>query len=529
MRSLLTMRGRLHRILRIPPRSVRAQLALWYTAVFAVLMLLFGIAFYTNVQASLLSRLDNDLASRTERIASGIHSESGAITLRDVTGELPGLSSGSHTIGGTTGDVETPGEAAEPGETGEPNGTGDVSIATLVRITNARGQTLYVTPAFGALSVPQSSITTALGGGAWHGTVTARGGQHVRLYSAALIANGTIFGVVQVGESLARIDSAMRAIAFDWLLIAPFALALSALGGYWLAARAFRPIDRLTAAAHQIEAEDLHRRVPVPRTADEVQRLALTFNEMIARLEDAFARQRRFVADASHELRTPVAAIRSLTDVALAEPASADEYAAVLRDVNAETERLGSLIADLLALARADDGQTRIEREPVRLDVLASEVAAIAEPLAAERGITLETRASQPVTIVGDEPRLIQAVMNLLDNALAYTDPGGSVTVEVAAVNGAALVRVRDCGIGIAPEDLPHIFERFYRADPARDRHATGSGLGLAIADWAIQAHDGAIAAESEPGAGTTFTIELPLATNAGAPPGQPTASLAAT
>jgi two-component system, OmpR family, sensor kinase len=526
------MPSRLHRIpqtlLRIPPRGVRAQLALWYTAVFAVLMLLFGVAFYTNVQASLLARLDTDLAARTERIASGIQSENGTITLRDVTGELPGLSSGSHTIGGTTGDVETPGEAAEPGETGEPSGTGDVSIATLVRITNARGQTLYVTPAFGALSVPLSSITTALGGRAWRGTVTARDGQHVRLYSAALIANGAVFGVVQVGESLAHIDSAMRAIAFDWLLIAPFALALGALGGYWLAARAFRPIDRLTAAAHQIEAEDLHRRVPVPRTADEVQRLALTFNEMIARLEDAFARQRRFVADASHELRTPVAAIRSMTDVALAESASAYEYAAVLRDVNAEAERLGSLIADLLALARADDGQTRApESEPVRLDVLASEVAALAEPLAAERGITLETRASQPVTIMGDEPRLIQAVMNLLDNALAYTAAGGSVTVAVAEANGAALVRVRDTGLGIAPEDLPHIFERFYRADAARDRYAAGSGLGLAIADGVVQAHGGTITAESEPGAGTTFTIELPCAVDVGMAPGLPAPSLA--
>jgi two-component system OmpR family sensor kinase len=280
---------------------------------------------------------------------------------------------------------------------------------------------------------------------------------------------------------------------------------------------AFAPINRLTSIARRIEAGDLHERVPVPRSKDEVQGLALTFNEMIERLEKAFTRQRRFVADASHELRTPVAAIRSMTDVVLAQsgPVESEEYVSVLRDVNAEADRLGHLISDLLALARTDENQLLLERELVRLDLLVADVAATTEPLAAERGITIEVLAQQPVTVLGDEVRLIQVIMNLIDNANAYTNAGGKVTLEVVVKYNNAYLMVRDTGIGIAKEHLDHIFERFYRVDPARSRAAGGTGLGLAITEWIVRAHGGRITVESEVGQGTTFTIVLPIAAQA--------------
>ena len=189
------------------------------------------------------------------------------------------------------------------------------------------------------------------------------------------------------------------------------------------------------------------------------------------------------------------------------------DYLTVLEGVNAEAERLGHLISDLLALARGDEGRTQFAREPVRLDLVAGAVAANAELLATECGILLAVQESRPVTVLGDEARLIQVVMNLVENAVRYTNPGGRVSVAVEARQDQARLSVRDTGIGIAPEHLPHIFERFYRADPAR-RHTSGNsnGLGLSIVEWVVRAHGGVVSVESQLGQGSCFTVMLPLA-----------------
>jgi two-component system, OmpR family, sensor kinase len=500
---------------RIRPPSMRVQLTTWFVLVFTVLMLLFGAIFYVNLRTSLQTNFDASLQLRTQQIAAGINEDKGAIFIHDVTGALPGLVDPDATIGiGTPASGLTPGGTTTASTTKPDEIRADVNLGTLVRILNNRREIVYVTPAFLSLDIPTASVTQPLQGRVWKGTVTAQNGQTVRLYSAALTEHGTVYGVVQVGESLAPLGNTLRSVEIELLLIVPFVLLLGAIGSYWLATRAFAPINRLTSIARRIEAGDLHERVPVPRSKDEVQGLALTFNEMIERLEKAFTRQRRFVADASHELRTPVAAIRSMTDVVLAQsgPVESEEYVSVLRDVNAEADRLGHLISDLLALARTDENQVLLERELVRLDLLAADVAATTEPLAAERGITIEVLAQQPVTVLGDEVRLIQVIMNLIGNAVTYTNTGGKVTLEVVVKYNNAYLMVRDTGIGIAKEHLDHIFERFYRVDPARSRAAGGTGLGLAITEWIVRAHGGRINVESEVGQGTTFTIVLPIA-----------------
>jgi two-component system, OmpR family, sensor kinase len=491
--------------------GIRVQLTLWYTAIFALLILLFSLIFYSTLSAFLASGVDSALQLRAQQIAAGVSSESGRIVIQDVSGELPGLDATSPS--GTEGQ-----NASKTNQIGSPNNTSqygaqaDVNFGTLVRILDTRGQTTYISPAFHALSLPEESFSSPLHGIPWQGTVTAHNGQAVRVYSATLTDNGVVFGVLQVGESLAQLTTTLQSITISLFVITPFVLLLGAVGSYWLAKRAFRPMLHLTRTAREIKAGDLHRRVPVPQARDEVRDLALTLNEMIGRLDQAFTQQRRFVADASHELRTPVTVIRSISDVALEEPLDLEGCVEALREIGGESERLGRLINDLLTLARADEKQVVLDYEPVRLDLLALDVAATMMPLAVERGIELRVEGLIPVTVLGDTARLIQVMIGLVDNALTYTDAGGMVTLSVEGNGTMAHFVVRDTGIGIAPEDIPHIFERFYRADPARSRVASGSGLGLSIAEWAVRIHGGFLTVESQVGQGSTFTVTLPLA-----------------
>jgi len=498
------------------------QMTLWYTVIFAVLLLIFGAIFFLAFEQSLYASFDTTLQVREQQIALGVSQENGVISIQDVTGSLPGLpsqtgqASGQDTPGTSSASANS--QSGGPDQNTNVNGadttgaSAEVAFGALVRIVDTHGRTVYRSPGFAALTAPAASVANPLHGSVWRGSVASRDGQQVRLYSAPLAENGQTFGVIQVAAPLAPVTGALRSAAIAFAVLAPFVLLLGAVGGYWLAAQALRPARRLTSAARLIEAKDLRRRVPVPVAHDEMYELAITFNAMIARLDEAFARQRRFVADASHELRTPIAAIRTLTETTLEdETPQLDDYRTTLGAVNAEAERLGQLVADLLALARSDEGQLHLDQVPVRLDQITLDAVAVAEPLAEERGVAVTVHAANPVTIEGDEARLIQVVVNLLDNAIRYTPAGGKVEARVATHRSQALLVVRDTGRGIAADDLPHIFERFYRADPARSRADGGSGLGLAIVEWVVHAHGGTIHVESHPGRGSVFTVTLPL------------------
>jgi heavy metal sensor kinase len=494
------------------PLNIRSQMMLWYFLIFAILIFLFGAVFYFNLQTSLETNIDTELQSRAQAISNGINEENGTIAVQDVTGVLSGLVDPDATATATPAPTFTPASNQDRPET-----QGDVNIAPLVRILNNKGDAVYISLAFSKLNIPKISVTQPLHGTTWTGTVTATNGQLVRVYSVPRFDNGHVYAVVQVGESLFSLSTTLRSVVIELLIIGIFVLLLSFVGSYWLAVRSFAPVEKMTSIARRIEVGDLHERVPVPRTQDELQKLALTFNEMIERLEKSFARQRRFVADASHELRTPVAAIRSMTDVTLASSAavSPDEYKVVLHDVNVESERLGHLISDLLSLARVDENKLLLEREVVRLDQLVPDVVATMELLATEKNITLSVEANEPAPVLGDEARLIQVIMNLVDNAVNYTNAGGNIMLEVHVEGDNVYLSVIDSGIGIGPEHLEHIFERFYRVDPARSRAAGGTGLGLSIVDWVVDAHNGTISVVSKPGQGTTFMVQLPLASQA--------------
>jgi heavy metal sensor kinase len=388
----------------------------------------------------------------------------------------------------------------------------DVNYGAFVRLLDIHGTRLTETPAFRALRVPAASVTQPLQGIPWQGTIQSTSDQEVRLYSRTLTNKGKPVAVIQVGESLSNLHTLLHQLVAALLVVGFLVLASCAAGSYWLAARSFAPIQRLAETARKIKAEDLHQRVPVPPVRDEVQYLAMTLNSMLDSLDQAFSRQRQFVADASHELRTPVAVIRNKAGVALLEPPRLDETVTALQEIRTETERLTFLLTDLLTLARGDEGRARFGREVVQLDRLVETVAATTEVLADERRIQLALRIPHPVTVVGDEARLIQVVMNLLDNAIRYTNPGGRVWVSVEQTDDSARLIVRDTGSGIAPEHLPHIFERFYRADPTRRRTGgSSSGLGLSIVEWIARTHGGSVEVESQVGQGSCFTVTLPL------------------
>ncbi|MEO8972716.1 MAG: ATP-binding protein [Ktedonobacteraceae bacterium] len=484
----------IERLRHIWPPGIRLQLMLLYACIFVVLILLCGILLYIRLQTDLVATYDGPLKMQTNQLIADITGDDGSIDSQDIAEEILFLDHG--TLRKKNEDV-------------------NVNLSALVGLLDTKGHILAMTDAFHELQIPSISVSQPLHGVSWQGTVMASNGIRVRLFSTRLISNGTFFGVIQVGQSLNPLDSILDEVVEELLVITPFVLVLGIIGSYWLARRAFVPIYHLTHIAEDISAGDLHRRVPVPRARDEVQLLALTFNKMIERLHKTFMQQRRFVADASHELRTPVAAIRSMTDVALAQSPQLEECLSVLSNVNGEAERLGWLIRDLLILARADEGQVLLDHELVRLDLLVSDVVATLEPLAVERDIVLLAPKLEPATVRGDISRLIQCVINLLDNALTYTNAGGTVTLKVEIRDCCGCIVVQDTGMGIAPEDKLHIFERFYRTDSARACKMGGSGLGLSIVDWVIRAHEGSMHVESQEGQGSTFTLSLPLAHNA--------------
>ena len=290
----------------------------------------------------------------------------------------------------------------------------------------------------------------------------------------------------------------------------PLTLVVASFGGVFLARRALSPIDNITRTAGQISADDLSQRLDLLLPDDEVGRLARTFYEMIARLDDAFRRQRQFTGDASHEPRTPLTVIKGEIDVSLQKDREPQVYRQVLLAVNEEVDRLIRLTGSLLTLARADAGQIPFAIEDVDISEVVTGAAEQVCSSARDKGVVLNVDPGPPLTLRADEDLLLQLMLNLLDNAIKYTAAGGQMTVGWSMNGPQVELRVRDTGIGIAREHLPYLFDRFYRVDQARSRAQGGVGLGLAISHWITQAHGGSIDVESGPGEGSTFTILLP-------------------
>jgi two-component system, OmpR family, heavy metal sensor histidine kinase CusS len=318
--------------------------------------------------------------------------------------------------------------------------------------------------------------------------------------------------LVVVGGQLVDNSEMLARFSTGLLWSIPMLLAASALGGYFMSRRVLRPVDRLTVAVRSISIGNLSERLPARQTGDELQRLAETCNEMLARLEAAVTRIKRFTADASHELRSPLSYIRTVAEYALRNPALEPESRESFEGILAESEEATELLEDMLVLARADAGQVDMQFEPIDLAALVKDVCEKARVPAEAKGHVLIVRCANGgrCEIWGDRTSLRRLIWTLLDNAIKYTPAGGRVEVALERNGAEARLRVRDTGIGIPERLLPRVFERFFRADPARSQ-VEGTGLGLAIAKWIADVHHANLGVESEEGAGSVFTVVFAL------------------
>jgi heavy metal sensor kinase len=303
----------------------------------------------------------------------------------------------------------------------------------------------------------------------------------------------------------------LNEFAWSLLLASPFALVLASAGGYIMSRRALAPVDLITRTAHSINAQNLTRQLPLRGVDDELERLSVTLNGMFGRLEGAFRRITQFTADASHELRTPVAIIRSTAEITRAQPRTAQEYAAALDRILAESERTSRLIDDLLWLARADSDADSNVMEPMDLAESLRRACDDREALARASGLRFTCAIPSTCAAVGDPEALRRLFLILLDNAVKYTPAGGDISLTMTAHGPVAAIEIRDTGVGIASTALPHIFERFYRVAADRSRDTGGAGLGLSIAQEIATAHRGTIAVESQLGRGSVFRVTLSL------------------
>lgn len=330
-----------------------------------------------------------------------------------------------------------------------------------------------------------------------------------RLLTYPVMRNGATANIVQVAMSLENVDAARSRFILVLLILAPLALAASALGGWFLARRALRPVHAMVESARRIEAEDLSKRLPALSNDDELGRLAAVLNDMLARLERSFGAVRRFSADAAHELRTPLTILKGEIEVALASAKGAGEIRGTLTSCLEEVDRLNAVIEDLLLMARMEGNALSIPPAPVDLAEVLQDAAPALNELAARAGNRLTIAVAAPVHVEGYDTLLFRLVFNLAENAIKYTPAGGAIDVALERQGGLAVLQVKDTGPGIAAEEQEHIFDRFYRGDPARE--GNGTGLGLALVRSIAQLHHGQVLLSSAVGQGSCFRVTLPL------------------
>jgi heavy metal sensor kinase len=464
--------------------NIRLRLTLWYAAILVFILVVFSVAVYIGLTRNLLVSVDNHLQRE---------------------------------VGEILGNLDFEGSDDEDDHNAHESKTGITlkyvpEEGVYWRLLDAQGQPLVDPGHFQNISFDQTVLQA---GHTQFQYATLADDIPIRLYTAPFVLEQRGAGIVQVAESYRHIQEVQQLLILLLALGIPFTLLAASAGGWFLASNALNPIDRITRAADQISAQDLHQRLNLDLPNDEVGRLAATFDKMLARLEDGFERQRRFIADASHEMRTPLTILKGDVEVTLNRPRSIHEYQETLEMVNETTDRLTSIVQELFLLARADNNQLLPQFESLNLSAILTKDVGRLMPRAIAKNIGLNLDVPDQLMIDGDLAKLSRLFVNLIDNAIKYSDSGDEVTIAADIEGDFARVAITDTGPGIHKEHLSHLFERFYRVDKARSRQASdadgsGAGLGLSIAQWLVQVHGGRIEVSSRLDEGTTFTVWLP-------------------
>ncbi len=480
--------------------SVRFRITLWYAAALAVTLTLFSVVVYNNLKNSLDENLDQLLAVRGEGVADAL--EAYLETERIEVGRY----SASAAKGGAFFKIAP--ELVRL-RTEDPK-----QAAVELRILDASGAELENSRgAAGAPELPERTLKDALKGNAVYDTIKIAGREGpddtYRSYATPASGTGGAVYIVQAYRSTYHTRFTLKNLRVMMTAMVPLIVLLTGAFGMFFARVALRPVANMARTLRQITAENLSLRIKPPRTRDEIRELADLFNAMLARLEDSFLSERRFIQDVSHELKTPLTILKGELEVALKKARSVGEYTAVLQSNLEETEKMSKIVGDLLTLARFDNREVRLERSRVNLKDLLEGAAGSLSVLAGKSGTSIElSSGAEPLEVVADQGQLSRLFLNLLDNAVKYGGPGGKVKVNIYMEAGRPAVSVSDGGPGIPAADLPHIFKRFYRADSSRS--SSGFGLGLAIARSIAEAHGAEIKAESPPGQGAAFTVVFP-------------------
>jgi signal transduction histidine kinase len=456
---------------------IRIRLTLWYTFLLGAILITFSILLYWVLKFSLHNQVDRNLQDRAQQVGAGIVAKAVVYQSGDVVGvEVPQLNVFS-------------------------------SPAVFIQVIQIDGSLVTATDNLGKQRFPPDGeiLKANRDGHSIYRTMTIDN-TPLRIYSAPITLGSNVVGAIQVGQSLKEVEETLRQVLIFLTGGTVAALILAALVGAFLAWTTLRPIEKINqAATHIVSAQDLKQRLPISETNDEIDRLIVTINGMLERLDNFFQAQVRLSADVSHELRTPLTVIRGNVDLlrrgAANDPVELNEALSI---IDGELDRMSRIVADLLLLSQADAGLS-LRMQPVELDTVILDVYRQARVTA--NGIHIQLGHEDQALIQGDADRLKQLLLNLVTNAIKHTPSGGYITLSLYREPEWVRVTVTDTGRGIAPTALPHIFERFYRAD---NDDPKGTGLGLSIAQWIAQAHGGQITVTSELGKGSVFTLWLP-------------------
>jgi heavy metal sensor kinase len=458
------------------PLPIRLKLTAWYSAVLLVTFILFGFVAFFGMRRGIEISVDEGLRDQLRGISELMRNvfPEGRQRLQDELREHSELRAGE-----------------------------DFS-----QVSDESGHWLFRSRLMGRFDIPREGTQ-----GLSYYNRQAKG-LPLRVLASEVKVGGQRY-LVQVAAPMDDFDDALNRFKWVLLFFSPLLLVLASAGGYWMSRRALQPVDEITSAARDINSRNLSKRLRVPQSRDELQRLSDTLNGMLERLDAAFSRITRFTADASHELRTPVALMRTTAEISLRRCRSEAEYREALSQILSESEKTSALVEKLMLLARTDAGFESLERVTVDLTECLADACRKGRTLAEGKEIVFDERlAKAPILVEGDLNALHRLFLILIDNAVKYTPADGRVAVSLTVDREFALVEVQDTGIGIGSDDLPHIFERFYRADRARSREQGGAGLGLSIARWIAEAHGGSIQVQSTPGVGSTFQVRIPIRTD---------------